>query len=90
MVLDFWAEWCAPCKRLKKETLDAPEVAKLLAKVQVVFVDLDKHPDLGKAYGVVSVPDLFFVDTDGYIADRLQQFEPPDAFLLRLKRLLGK
>lgn len=89
IVIDFWATWCGPCKRLKRETLADTEVAVWLKKVALITVDVDKHPSLAKAYGVVSVPDVFLVGGDGSVVDRLRNFEPPDAFRARLERLIG-
>ena len=88
LVIAFSASWCGPCKRLKKETLADPEVAKLLAKVQFVDVDVDEHPGLAKAYNVSAVPDVVFVDRDRYIVGRLGNFEPPAAFRARLQAFL--
>jgi len=87
-VIDFSASWCGPCKRLKTETLADPEVAKLLAKVQFVDVDVEEHPGLAKAYNVSAVPDVVFVDRDRYIVGRLGNFEAPTAFRARLQALL--
>ena len=86
IIIDFWAEWCAACLRLKRETLANPDVAKALREVEVIYVDLDKFPMLGETYGVAAIPDLFFIDTSGRIVDRLQNFEPPDAFVARLRK----
>jgi thiol:disulfide interchange protein DsbD len=87
VIIDFWAEWCAPCKKLKSVTMADPQVAKALEGVEVIFVDLDVHPELAQAYAVKSIPDVFFVNAEGLIVDRLKQFEEAAAFLERVRRL---
>lgn len=57
-VIDFYADWCGPCKRL------SPLVEAMAEKYQdqVLFykVDVDAAPDLAAAYGISSIPCLFF------------------------------
>ncbi len=57
-IVDFYAEWCGPCKMLSPilETLDE----------NVIKVNTDLHPDLATSYGVMSIPTLFFIK-DGNI-----------------------
>lgn len=88
IVVDFWAPWCAPCLKLKRETLESPALATLLEKFEVIAVDLDEEPALGKFYRVSSIPYVLFVDPKGNVVDRLLGFEPPTLFEKRLRKAL--
>ena len=56
VLLDFWAEWCNPCRMI------APSVAQLAdaykGKVIVGKVDVDAEPDLASQFNVISIPTL--------------------------------
>lgn len=89
LLVDFGAPWCTACERLERETLQNGDVRAALKDAQLVHVDLDEHPKLGKAFGVSSIPDVFFVAPDGKILDRVRDFESPAAFLTRLRRAVA-
>ena len=61
-IIDFHATWCGPCKQL------APTLTALAAEygdeIYIYKVDVDKEPDIARAYGVRSVPSLLFIPHD--------------------------
>ena len=63
VVVDFWAEWCGPCR------LVTPELEKIKSeyegKVQVVKLNIDEAPNVAAKYGIMSIPTIaLFVDGD--------------------------
>ncbi|MFO7325064.1 MAG: thioredoxin [Pseudomonadota bacterium] len=56
VLVDFWAEWCAPCRAIAPVLQDV--AAARGQSLRVVKVDVDEHPDLARHYGVRSIPTL--------------------------------
>lgn len=56
VLVDFWAAWCPPCRRLAP-TLEAL-AADYQGRVAVAKVDVDENPELAQRYGVQSIPTL--------------------------------
>lgn len=66
VVVDFWAEWCAPCRALGP-ILDAVAQARV-GSVKVGKVNVDESPALAAQFNVRSIPTMLFVK-DGQVQD---------------------
>ncbi len=88
IVLDFSAEWCAPCKRMEKTTFADAKVKELLERCIFVRIDVDQHEELTQRLGVVGLPDIRFVLPDGKVFQKLRDYQFPDTFAADLARLL--
>ena len=55
VVVDFWAEWCGPCKMIAPSL---EEISEENDAVQIVKVNIDDNPDLAAQFGVRSIPTL--------------------------------
>jgi thioredoxin 1 len=56
VLVDFWAEWCAPCRKV--EPLLVEIAGELDDKVEIVKLNIDENPETAMAYRVMSVPTL--------------------------------
>jgi thioredoxin 1 len=68
LMVDFWAEWCAPCRAIAP-ALD--ELARESAgKVSLAKVNIDEHPGLAARYGIRSIPTILFIKS-GEVVDQV-------------------
>lgn len=95
--IDFYADWCLPCKELDSRTFSDPEVIRasenfVMLKADLTSADEPGVKELQKKYQVLGVPTLVFLRPDGSEMSELRVtgFEPKEVFLPRMMRALDQ
>jgi thioredoxin 1 len=68
MLVDFWAEWCGPCKKI------APVLEEIsneqAGRITIAKINIDEHPNAAQRFGVMSIPTLLLFK-DGQLASTI-------------------
>ena len=84
-MIDFWAEWCGPCRAI------GPVVEELSkefeGRVNVGKVNVDHNPQLSMNYGITSIPAILFIK-NGQVVDKLVGAQPKHSFVKKIESLI--
>ena len=86
VLVDFWAEWCGPCKMIAPALHDL--ALEYDGKLNVAKVDVDSAPNIAMKYRVSSIPALIFFK-DGQPVDQVIGAVPKGALKKKIDAVLG-
>ncbi len=82
-VIDFWAEWCGPCRAI------GPVIEELAkdydGTVNIGKVNVDNNPQISMNYGITSIPAILFVK-GGQVVDKLVGAQPKSNFVKKIEQ----
>lgn len=81
VLIDFWAEWCGPCRMLSPVV---DEIANEKPDVKVCKVNVDNEPELATQFGVMSIPTLVVIK-DGKVQSQSVGVQPKNNILAMVK-----
>ncbi len=85
-IIDFWADWCAPCRAVAPVLEDLSE--EYAGKIHVYKVNTEEEQELAAAFGIRSIPSLLFIPEEGQ-PQMAAGALPKDTFVEAIEDVLG-
>lgn len=76
IIVDFWAQWCGPCRAISPAFLDLAE--QFGDGVKVAMVNVDENPLISSQYGVMTLPTLMLFDGGEAVESLMGATSKPD------------
>jgi thioredoxin 1 len=81
VLVDFWAEWCGPCRMVAPVVED---IAKEYGdQIKVAKLNVDENQAIASKYGIMSIPTMLFME-DGKVTNKLVGYMPKDKLVSKL------
>ena len=81
ILIDFWAEWCGPCKKIAPILEDIAK--EQVGRIKIAKLNIDENPDVARRFDVMSIPTLLLFK-DGNLVQRTVGAKGKDALLADL------
>ncbi len=86
VLIDFWAEWCGPCKMIAPTIEEIAE--EYSGKLKVGKLDVDNNSEIAAKYGIRSIPSLL-IFVDGNVKDMIIGAVPKSNIVKKLESIIG-
>ncbi|TWP22524.1 thioredoxin [Apibacter muscae] len=85
VLVDFWAEWCGPCRSLSPVIDELSEEFK--GKLKVVKIDIDANQNTPVEYGIRNIPTLLFFK-NGQLVEKVVGAQPKEALVEKIQNII--
>jgi len=81
MMVDFYADWCGPCKKMLASTYQDKTVVARSNEFIPVLIDTDKNQELARKFKITAIPTVIFMTADGSVVKQNTGFMDAKDFL---------
>lgn len=87
VLVDFWAEWCGPCKMIGPVIEDVADDFKDKERVKICKLNVDESSEIAQKYGIMSIPALK-IFKDGEVVEELVGLQPKEIIEDKINELV--
>lgn len=85
VLVDFWAEWCGPCKMMLPVVEEVSQ--EFAGKLLVVKIDVDSCPNIASSFGIRNIPTMLFIKK-GEVVDKMVGAAPKSTLVQKINAVI--
>ncbi|RLD76868.1 MAG: hypothetical protein DRJ07_15585 [Bacteroidetes bacterium] len=86
ILVDFYADWCGPCKKMDIESWNKEEVKEISSNYVFVKIDIDQYRSVAQSFGIKSIPYVFILDPNGEVVHKSLGYLSKSELMKMLKK----